>query len=77
MLGKLLVIIVIGLSITGCALLQGRTEPMGITDWVELPIGTEISGVPLPTTEEGKTYTIVVSKPSAMVSLDGLDRMGK
>ena len=76
MLGKLLVVSVIGLSLSGCAMLKGRTEPMGITDWVELPVGTVITGVPLPTDEPNKKYNIIVSKPSAMVSLDGLDRMG-
>lgn len=50
---------------------------MGITDWVECPVGTVVTGVPLPTDEPNKKYNIVVSKPSALVSLDGLDRMGK
>ena len=77
MLGKMLVIAGIGLSLSGCSMLRGRTEPMGITDWVELPVGTVITNVPLPTDEPGKKYNIVVSKPSAMVSLDGLDRMDK
>ena len=81
-LGKKLITAAIGLSLvilslSGCTMLKGRTEPMGITDWVELPVGTVITGVPLPTDEPNKKYNIVVSKPSAMVSLSGLDRMGK
>jgi len=88
MLGKKLVTTVITLSLIflmgcscwfhlGCAMFKGKTEPMGIRDWVECPVGTVVTGVPLPTDEKGKTYNIVVSKPSALVSLDGLDRMGK
>ena len=58
-------------------MLRGPIEPGGVTDWVELPVGAVITGVPLPTDEPNKKYNIVVSKPSAVVSLDMLDRMGK
>lgn len=77
MRGKLLVISAILLSLTGCALIKPKIEPGGVTDWVELKPGAVITGVELPTDEAGKKYNIVVSKPSAVVSLDMLDRMGK
>lgn len=72
--------IVLGMTVimlSGCALLKPKVEPGGIRDWVELPVGTVITGVPLPTDEAGKKYNIIISKPSAAVSLEMLDRMGK
>ena len=77
MLGKKLVMIAIALSLSGCAYFRGPIEPGGVNDWIELPVGTVITGVPLPTDEPDKKYNIVISKPSAAVSLDMLDRMGK
>lgn len=77
MFGKKLAIIAIALSLSGCAYFRGPIEPGGVTDWVELPVGAVITGVSLPTDEPNKKYNIVVSKPSAVVSLDMLDRMGK
>lgn len=78
MLGKKLVTSAILLSLfSGCAMLKARVEPGGIKDWVELPVGTIITGVPMPTDEPNKKYNIVISKPSAAVSLDMLNRMGK
>ena len=77
MLGKLLEASAIAVSLSGCAMFKGPIEPGGVTDWVELPVGSVITGVALPTDEPNKKYNIVVSKPSAVVSLDMLDRMGK
>ena len=77
MLGKLLVISAIGVSVIGCAMLKGPVEPAGVRDWIELQPGSVVTGVSLPTDEAGKKYNIIVSKPSALVSLDMLDRMGK
>ena len=56
---------------------KGPIEPGGVTDWIELQPGAVVTGVDLPTDEPDKKYNIVVSKPSAVVSLDMLDRMGK
>ena len=70
-------LVIIAIMLEGCALMKPRVEPGGIKDWVELPVGTVITGVPLPTDEPGKKYNIIISKPSASVSLDMLDRMGK
>jgi len=79
MRGKLLVISVIALSLTGCSMLKPRVvmEPGGVSDWIELQPGAVVTGVTLPTDEPDKKYNIVVQKPSAVVSLDMLDRMGK
>lgn len=77
MLGKLLGISVIAASLAGCSMLRGPVEPGGVTDWIELQPGAVITGVSLPTDEPNKKYNIIVSKPSAVVSLDMLDRMGK
>jgi hypothetical protein len=52
-------------------------EPGGVTDWIELEPGAVVTNVKLPTDEPDKKYNIVVQKPSAVVSLDMLDRMGK
>jgi hypothetical protein len=74
---RILVLSVALVSFNGCSMFKGQMEPMGIRDWVECPVGTVVTGVPLPTDEPNKKYNIVVSKPSALVSLDGLNRMGK
>lgn len=78
MLGSLLVIS--GILLNGCAY-KGphgwKMEPGGVTDWIELQPGAVVTGVSLPTDEPDKKYNIVVKKPSAVVSLDMLDRMGK
>ena len=77
MLGKKLVMIAIGLSLSGCAMLRGPVEPGGVNDWIELPAGSVITGVALPTDEPNKKYNIITTKPGAFVTLDMLDRMGK
>ena len=74
-LGSLLALSVIMLE--GCALLKPRIEPAGVTDYVQLPVGTVITGVPLPTDEAGKKYNVVISKPSIAISLDCWDRVKK
>lgn len=77
-IGRKLALVVIALSFAGCSLLpKAQMEPGGITDWIELQPGSVVTNVSLPTDEPDKTYNIVVSKPSALVSLDMLDRMGK
>jgi len=59
-------------------MLRGPIEPGGVTDWIELQPGAIVTGVALPTDEgTDKRYNIIVQKPSAVVSLDMLDRMGK
>lgn len=77
MRGKLLVASVIAVSLTGCAFIKPKMEPGGITDWIELQPGAVVTNVELPTDEAGKKYNIIIKKPSAVVSLDMLDRMGK
>ena len=72
-----IVLVMIAIMLSGCALMKPRMEPGGIKDWIECPVGTVVTGVPLPTDEPNKKYNIVVSKPSALVSLDMIDRMGK
>ena len=61
----------------GCSMLKPEVEPAGITDYVQLPVGTVITKVPLPTDEAGKLYNIVISKPSIAISLDCWDRVKK
>lgn len=77
MLGKKLVVVAIALSCAGCAMFKGPMEPGGVSDWIEVQPGAVLTNVDLPTDEAGKKYNIVVKKPSALVSLDMLDRMGK
>ena len=78
MRGKKLVLSVIGLSLlSGCAMLKGPMDPAGVTDWIELPVGAVVTGVPLPTDEPNKKYNIVISKPSAIISQECLNRLGK
>jgi hypothetical protein len=71
-----LALIAVGM-LSGCAMLKGPMEPAGVTDWIELPVGAVVTGVTLPTDETGKKYNIVITKPSAIVSMDCLNRMGK
>lgn len=83
MLGKKLVMIGILLSLlSGCTTkFSGpngwKMEPGGIDDWIQLNPGSVVTGVKLPTDQPDKTYNIVIKKPSAIVSMDMLDRMGK
>jgi hypothetical protein len=58
-------------------MLKKEVEPAGITDFVQLPVGTVITKVPLPTDEPNKLYNIVISKPSIAISLDCWDRVKK
>ena len=74
-LGSLLVLVAITLS--SCSMLRPEVEPAGITDYVQLPVGTVITKVPLPTDEAGKLYNIIISKPSIAISLDCWDRVKK
>lgn len=89
MRGKLLGLSVIALSllfVSGCAWKytgphNWKMEPGGISDWIEVQPGAQLTNVDLPTPENkngtGQKYTVVVKKPSALVSLDMIDRMGK
>jgi hypothetical protein len=58
-------------------MLKGPMDPAGVTDWIELPVGAVVTGVPLPTDEPNKKYNIVISKPSAIISQECLNRLGK
>ena len=60
---------------SGCAMFKGPAEPLGIRDYLELNPGTVITGVSLPTDEKGKTYNVVLEKPTACFSLEAWNRM--
>lgn len=76
----MLVLVVIGVSLSGCAMLksnQGIEAPCGVTDYIETAIGTVITGVSVPTDENGKKYNIVTPKSGFWMSLDCHDRLNK
>ena len=67
---------VIGLE--GCAMLPQKhlLAPCGASDYIECPVGTKISGVPLPT-DENKTYTVVTPKLGFWISQECDERIGR
>lgn len=72
-----LALAVIVLSFIGCAHKnQNITAPCGIGDYIEVPVGSVITNVPLPT-DEGKKYNIVVEKNGYWISLECDNRLGR
>jgi hypothetical protein len=49
----------------------------GVDDVVNIPKGVKVCGVSLPTDEVGKTYCIVTTKPSRLISLDAMTNLEK
>jgi hypothetical protein len=80
MRSKLMTMTLIGmlsLAGIGCSLLPYKLPaPCGVTDYVDCPKGTKISGVPLPT-DEGKTYTVVTPKTGFWISTECDERIGR
>lgn len=74
----ILVAVSVGLSLfSGCSSLKGSLPaPCGVNDYIECPVGTSISGVPLPT-NEGKTYTIITPKKGFWISQECDERIGR
>lgn len=72
---RFLTLLTIAIILSGCA---SRIAVIGgISDMIEIKKGTVITGVSLPTTEDGKLYDIVVQKDSFLVSKDGVNRYQK
>ena len=68
----------ISILLCSCSMLPTKTVIMGgVDDVVNIPAGAKVCNVPLPTDETGKTYCIVTSKPSQLVSLDAQNRIEK
>jgi len=74
-----IVLVLIGiLLVSGCALLPTRVVVLGgITDIVNVPVGAKVCGIALPTDEANKTYCIVTSKPSRLISMDAWTNLEK
>jgi hypothetical protein len=63
--------------LSGCALLTPKIPaPCGVTGYIDMPTGTKIQGVPLPT-DENKTYTVVTPKPGFWMSLECMGRLDR
>lgn len=72
----LLVLSVIVLS--GCSMLEKKLPaPCGVSDYIEMPKGSVVTGVPLPTDEAGKTYNIVTPKDGFWISMACDERIGR
>ena len=74
-----LVAIVLSSMLCGCAMFKAKNlpAPCGVTDYIEMPKGTVVTGVALPTDETGKKYNVVVPKDGFWISLDCDDRIGR
>ena len=71
-------IVILLVSLTGCAMLPTRVVVLGgIDDIVNVPVGATLCGISLPTDESGKTYCIVPDKPSRLVSMDAWNNLEK
>ena len=65
------------IGFSGCLTLTSKLPaPCGVTDYVDCPKGTKISGVPLPT-DENKTYTVVTPKTGFWISTECDERIGR
>lgn len=75
----LLGLISIVLVSSGCAMLKKAdvVSPCGVDHYVELPVGSVITGVPLPTDEADKKYNIVTRHPGFWMSLPCHDLLEK
>lgn len=64
---------------SGCALIPAPATVVlgGVNHVVDVPAGGKVCGVPLPTDEGNKTYCIVTTKASRLVSLEAWDRLEK
>ncbi len=61
-------------ALSGCVWGKKLAVPLGATDYIFCPKGSEIAGVPLPTNEK-KSYTIVTPKDGFWISKSGFNRM--
>jgi hypothetical protein len=71
----MLALVVIVLS--GCALTKKLPAPCGVTDYIEMPKGTVVTNVGLPTDEAGKKYNVITPKDGFWISLDCDNRIGR
>ena len=75
---RLMMLALIGITLSGCALLPKQTIVLGgIKDVVDVAAGAEVCNVPLPTNEPEKTYCIVTSEPMRLISLKAWNRLEK
>jgi len=66
------------LLLSGCAFLPTKVIVLGgVNDIVNVPVGAKVCGVSLPTDETDKTYCVVASKPSRLVSMDAWTNLEK
>jgi hypothetical protein len=72
----ILVIYVI-LNLYGCAFITHKIPaPCGVTGYIDLPAGSKIQGVPLPT-DENKAYTVVTPKAGFWMSTECMGRLDR
>lgn len=63
--------------LSGCASMFNKiTAPCGVTGYVDMPAGTKIVGIALPT-DENKTYTIVTPKHGFWISTECMGRLDR
>ena len=62
--------------LSGCSTTPNPTVPCGIGDYIEMPVGSIVNNIPLPTTE-AKNYDIKVPKNGMWISLDCYNRLEK
>jgi len=66
------------LLVSGCTMLPTRVVVLGgVDDIVNVPKGAKVCGIPLPTDEVGKTYCIVTTKTSRLISMDAWTNLEK
>ena len=75
---RLIALVLTSILFASCSMLPTRTVILGGPDDIlNIPKGVKVCGVALPTDEVGKTYCIVTSKPSRLISLDAMTNLEK
>lgn len=75
---KLVLISMLLISLSGCALIPTKTIVLGgVKDIIDVPKGAKVCGITLPTDEAGKTYCVVATESSRLLTMKAYDILEK
>ncbi len=75
---RLIALVLISTLFASCSMLPTRTVILGGPDDIlNIQKDVKVCGVSLPTDEVGKTYCVVTSKPSRLISLEAMSNLEK
>lgn len=74
---RLMMLVLIGITLSGCSLLPKQTIVLGgVNHVVDVPAGGKVCEVSLPT-DENKKYCIITTEPMRLISLKAWERLEK